>query len=608
MAIERRAGEGVRVSGRDFFTVRTKETKNIKGNIEGVTSITNTDIKKQQIENQVSNKNNNEKTSSQTKTTETTEITNNSIKSKNEVQPYKLTTSDKLSKYSQQLELQGGILPTTASFFVGFGKNIYDTGVSIKNLATSSKAREEFYTGAKNLITKPSETINAAVGQSRATTNITPAATLGSFFSDVAEPITLGKVGTKIVDKTSDVSKIVKAKITGSFILKEEKQIKKVPTSAGKIDINIVNIKEAALPLREQVKIAGTTGPRVSAQKSFFNSITRRNEVLVNKPKITPKDSELERSTFFDPRANLRESRLGINQKKADVLDIITGDFTGFKQKPQILIAPSGKVEKIPNYLSDIKKSLQKGKPLTKSQQKRLSEFQLTPSGKFKPIGFVSTEAEVTVAPNEIIKKEAKLGTTIINNKPVDIFEISIKKPKQENKLKTKINLGLDYVDEYKSRKSDLKPFKSSSLESLSKSSKPSRFNYSSPNLTSINLGSSGNKKQPPSKSIPIPNYDSSSTYKKSTSTSLLITSQYRIPRKPSIYIPKKTTSSKIILKLNNNLKIKIYKTKNKNIKSKQNKKLTPTLFSAAFNKFGKSTKGEIISGLGIRPIRKRKR
>jgi len=157
-------------------------------------------------------------------------------------------------------------------------------------------------------------------------------------------------------------------------------------------------------------------------------------------------NSLLERSFFVSPEATIRTRRLGI-QKEASLLDILTGKFTFRTQKPQVLIFKDIKVAKFPKtkIFKSIKNKLkQKGKPnLTKKEAEALLKFQLKPTGRFKPIGALSREPELTLAPNEIIKKVKTLAKFEFDGRIIPIVEAKVvRATKKTSKLIRKAKTG----------------------------------------------------------------------------------------------------------------------------------------------------------------------
>ena len=181
--------------------------------------------------------------------------------------------------------------------------------------------------------------------------------------------------------------------------------------------------------IARQTLRAGTEIPTaVSGSKGLFGRFINR-EIKIDKALLDVVDSPLEKSFFFDPEGRLRISRLGIEgQKSAGLLDIFKGDFTFKKVRPQGIVLRKALVEDIP--FPKIKQKLLTGKTLTHSESKQLLDFQLTPSGKLKPIGYLGGEPEVTLAPGELLGRKRTIGRTIIDDSGVEIIEAEIRKQK----------------------------------------------------------------------------------------------------------------------------------------------------------------------------------
>ncbi len=159
-------------------------------------------------------------------------------------------------------------------------------------------------------------------------------------------------------------------------------------------------------------------------------SITKKQLIILEgRIKKEAKTSLIERSFFADPKGRIRPSRLG-TEKEASLTDLLKGDFTFKTSKPQILVFDNIKIQKFPKDFSTIKKKLSSGKTLTQSETNKLLRFQLKKSGKFKPLGFISKESEITLAPSETIKKLAVVGKVIINNRVVPIVQAKVIKLK----------------------------------------------------------------------------------------------------------------------------------------------------------------------------------
>ena len=167
--------------------------------------------------------------------------------------------------------------------------------------------------------------------------------------------------------------------------------------------------------------------------------------------------SLLERSFFADPRGRLRPSRLGREPTDASLIDILVGDVTFRTQKPQVLVFEDVKIQKFPKSLKDVDKKLKAGKTLTKEEANRLLQFQLKKSGEFKPIGALTKEPEITLAPGEIVKKIKTLAVTEINGRIVPIVSAKVIKSKPSTrKLLNKVREGRISTKELKQLRKNL--------------------------------------------------------------------------------------------------------------------------------------------------------
>ncbi len=253
-------------------------------------------------------------------------------------------------------------------------------------------------------------------------------------------------------------------------------------------------VKKLAEPLRKQIGIAGKEVTAVSAQANRLVNLIQRTKIVrkpipgeaklsistkklltkFDKGRIVKKDlvklnrriiaetgregALLERSFFADPKGRLRPSRLGLEQKEASLRDILSGDVTFRTQKPQVLIFEKVVVEKLPKALKGIENKLKAGKPLTGNEANRLLQFQLKKSGKFKPVGHLTKEPEITLAPGEIIKKVKTIAVTIIEGKRVPIVSAKVVKAKSRTKaLLDKASKGKITTAELKQLKANLK-------------------------------------------------------------------------------------------------------------------------------------------------------
>ncbi len=225
--------------------------------------------------------------------------------------------------------------------------------------------------------------------------------------------------------------------------------------------------------LSEQVKLAGKKVNAISSQADELLTLTKRNKVI-RKPITARKGSKvipesdfapktkrllakfdagkikrnelieldelikkegakgiLERQFFADPSGIIRPSRLGVLAKRdAGIYDVLKGNFTLKRNRPQILFFNDVPVEKFPKNLKKVSFKIKKGLPLTRKETKELLKFQNKVSGKFKPVGFLTKESEVTLAPNELIRRVKVIGISIIDGKKVPIVQVEIIKPK----------------------------------------------------------------------------------------------------------------------------------------------------------------------------------
>jgi len=212
-------------------------------------------------------------------------------------------------------------------------------------------------------------------------------------------------------------------------------KIKRVPTTRGKIDIDIAgSIGSPTLPemtLKQQARLAGKKVTAISGQADFPTQFFDEG-LLFTKP--------LEKTFYADPFGRIRPTRLGLQQPRASVLDYLVGDVTLLRAKPKIFVFPEAQIAKFPKHLKDVAKKLREGKSLTPSEIKRLQKFQETPTGEFKPIGFLSKEPEVILPTGEQLLKVQKLGKTVIEKRKVDIYELEVGKIIDKQQVSQKVD------------------------------------------------------------------------------------------------------------------------------------------------------------------------
>lgn len=177
--------------------------------------------------------------------------------------------------------------------------------------------------------------------------------------------------------------------------------------------------------------------------------------------RVEAKKGLLERSFFADPEGIVRKRFLKLGaEKEASLSDVLSGDVTFKTSKPQILIFEKVKIQAFPKtkIFDSIKKKLATGKVLTKKEAQALLEFQLKKTGKFKPLGFQTSEMETTLAPGEIIRKEKVVAVTLIDGRRVPIVRVSVVKAKPlTKKLLSKASRGELTSTELKTLRRNLK-------------------------------------------------------------------------------------------------------------------------------------------------------
>jgi hypothetical protein len=137
----------------------------------------------------------------------------------------------------------------------------------------------------------------------------------------------------------------------------------------------------------------------------------------------------LERTFFADPSGKIRPSRLGITQDTSGLLDYLSGDVTFRKAKPQIFLFNDIQVSRYPKALQGIANKIKMGKSVTKGEWNKILAWDVKPTGRFKPLGFISGESEIILAPGEILRKVKKIGVTIVKGRKVPIYKVEVFRP-----------------------------------------------------------------------------------------------------------------------------------------------------------------------------------
>lgn len=191
-----------------------------------------------------------------------------------------------------------------------------------------------------------------------------------------------------------------------------------IDTKPTRIEL-IKGTKESKIPLKQQVGLAGKKVLAVSGAKDFFKPL--RPKVIIKKPG----EVGLKKAFFADPLGRLRTKRMGVKQR-AGIIDILSGDVSLFRKKPQALVFPDVRIAVFPKSLKLVARKIKARIPLTSSEKLRLKTWQLKQTGEFKPVGFVSKEAEIVLAPGEIVRKKKLLARTIIEREAVPFYQAEI--------------------------------------------------------------------------------------------------------------------------------------------------------------------------------------
>ena len=161
--------------------------------------------------------------------------------------------------------------------------------------------------------------------------------------------------------------------------------------SGGKVDTSAATFTGPyGYSRAEQAAYIGKTGPITTSARDLFGKVFKR--------KTTITEGEGGYGLFLTPfdiktgQAQTRVSRLGVAQEEASLLDIFSGESLTFKrQKPQIVVFPEQKIGKT-----------------------------------VKPFGYPSSELEVFLPPETIIKRAKTPAITLIKGKPVEIITAEV--------------------------------------------------------------------------------------------------------------------------------------------------------------------------------------
>jgi hypothetical protein len=264
-----------------------------------------------------------------------------------------------------------------------------------------------------------------------------------------------GKITLNIdgeVTKLRIVRKIPTSKIRKQ-VLQAGKTVRPVSTQANRL-VNLIRRSRAIRKPLGELKLSKYS-KNLLRKLDKGQSLTRKEIIKLNKSlRKAGSKGLLERSFFADPTGKIRPSRLGLQEKEAGFMDYLSGDITFKKTKPQILVFKEQKLSKFPKSLRKITAKLKKGKALNQEETAKLLKFQLKKTGKFKPLGHVTRESEITLAPGEIIKREKKIGVTLYKGRRIPIVQARVIKPsKKLGKLISKGKAGTLARKELKSLK-----------------------------------------------------------------------------------------------------------------------------------------------------------
>lgn len=361
-------------------------------------------------------------------------------------------------KVTNRFRAGGSEAGTQATNFI---RSFYDVPQLFVALASSKQNRKDFIASVKNM---PMRFKQDAMDFGELI-RISPETAIIKVVGNYLMFKGTGK-GLKYVGEASEQA-VAKSGLAGKF-LGEAKTGSKVniPSRSGRTITLKVSGSIPRESLGSQVGRAGTRVNAISSQADKLVSLLKQKRI-VRKPipgedkfdsftrgllnrfdsgKITRKEfiklqnilvrkyrtkGILERSFFADPTGQIRPSRLGIRKEQPmGFIDSMVEDITFRKKQPQILFFENVQVQNFPRSLRQVAMKLRRGQALTKAEGDALLRFQLTKSRKFKPVGFISKESEITLAPGEVIKKGRRIGVQIVNGRKVPLVRAEIYRPR----------------------------------------------------------------------------------------------------------------------------------------------------------------------------------
>ncbi len=307
-------------------------------------------------------------------------------------------------------------------------------------------------------ISRPVETIKGTGQFAKETlrffgrkTKVSPGAPLGKILSKSPD-FSIGLIGGELVTLKGGSLLIAKVppRIKSTLVKLFDPKFKDLRlTPSGKLAFDVPKesggfktitlggtVDELSESLSKQAALAGEKVDAISASTGLFNLLERKK--TIDKPRA-PGAPPLEETFFADPRGRLRPSRLGLSQKEANLLDILSDDFTFKKSKPQAIFFEDVTVAKFPPGLRQVQRKLLAGETLTALEEQKLLNFQLTATGEFKPIGFLGREPEIVLAKGNIIRRKKTSARVIIQGRVVPIIRTEIVRDAKLSKLVDKV-------------------------------------------------------------------------------------------------------------------------------------------------------------------------
>jgi hypothetical protein len=269
------------------------------------------------------------------------------------------------------------------------------------------------------------------------------------------------KTGDELLIKTASGKnvklKIVKSTPKETFLNQVTKAGKEINAISSQADKLLTRFFNRSRIIRKPIPNEETLSKAIKTQLKKFDTgrLNYKQIIKLNRDIIkTGRKGLLERSFFADPNLRVRPSRLGVLQKEKPLkfIDYLTEDITFRRNKPQVLFFENIKIQKFP---AKIQKGIDKiitSKAARSLKETRLRQFinknrneiinfQLKKSGKFKPLGFLTRESEISLSPKDLIKRVKKIGVTIAKGRKVDIIQAKpYKASMQVNNLFKKLN------------------------------------------------------------------------------------------------------------------------------------------------------------------------